>query len=94
MNKVDKLLKIILEDEITAEMKTCLMELALLIDEERVVSKIAIPELSDEEIQNAAFQFIKPPKQKPCKSDGYNEYDLFEAFKAGVRYREQLKSKQ
>jgi hypothetical protein len=48
-------------------------------------------EISDEEIEKAAFEYIKPPRQTPEKSDGYNEYDVFAAFKAGVKHREQLK---
>lgn len=37
MNKVDKLLKGILEEEMSAEMRTWLIELSLLIEEERAL---------------------------------------------------------
>jgi hypothetical protein len=50
-------------------------------------------QLTDEEIEKAAFEYIKPPQQQPCKSDGYNEYDVFAAFRAGIKYREQLKQR-
>jgi hypothetical protein len=39
MNKVDKLLKGILEEEMSAEMRTWLIELSILIGEERAVGR-------------------------------------------------------
>jgi len=34
--------------------------------------------------QYAEEYLIKnPPKQKPCDSDGYNEYDIWKAYQAG-----------
>jgi hypothetical protein len=42
MDKVDKLLKGILEEEMSAEMRTWLMELSILIGEERALRQPAV----------------------------------------------------
>jgi hypothetical protein len=61
MNKVDKLLKGILEEEMCAEMRTWLMELSILIGEERALRQPLVSGslLSDEEmrepIENALY---------------------------------------
>ena len=31
-------------------------------------------------VEKLAEEYLTPPKQKPCESDGYNEYDVFKAY--------------
>jgi hypothetical protein len=59
MNKVDKLLKGILEEEMSAEMRTWLMELSILIDEERALRQTPV-------IKSVCERCLKEKELKVC----------------------------